>query len=350
MAVFPIQQHYIPQFLLRQFSAGNRGRVHVLDKQDGRVFSPAVKKVAAQRGFYNVPQDITRKIVEKVLGKDHYIADEYLISLEPALGRMESEAAGVIDNIVRNESLSELNEQDRVILALFATLQYLRVPRQRDLYAQVNDALRQHIGSFIEKEGEELESELRRLGLGKLTPSQEAQWHLEHLMLAPDYLPFFLQKTWLLQRVPVDEPLYIGDDPVTVWNHGPRGNASSPRGFGIGTLKSEIALPLSPRLCLVMLCPSILAEFKAKLQMLDQLSAAGFCPDPVDVAPARALVQAAEAGLPLDLSADNVTHFNSRQVRASSRYVYASNGEFTLARQMLADDPQLRSGPRLEIG
>jgi hypothetical protein len=182
-----------------------------------------------------------------------------------------------------------------------------------------------------------------------MTPDAEAQMHIRHLMDTPSFVPYFLKKDWLLQRAPAGDPLYIGDNPVTLWNHGPR-EQPFVRGFGLGTLKSEIAIPLSPRLCLTMMCPSFLEDSRRTLATVEKLHAAGVTGGKEETTRVRELVNAVDTGRPLDLSKQNVEHLNSRQVHMASRYVYCSDPRFTLARRMLAEDPEMRAGPRIMIG
>lgn len=138
MAGSPKLHRYVPQFLLRPFSTGRNHLINVLDKRDVRVFLSAFNKVAAQRSFYDVPADITRKIVERGRAEGFDVspfAEDLVIPFEPGSGRIESNAARVVQKIVRDESLAGLSDWDRTILALFATLQYLRAAAARDLRA-----------------------------------------------------------------------------------------------------------------------------------------------------------------------------------------------------------------------
>jgi hypothetical protein len=351
MTELPKLQHYVPQLLLRRFAFGKRQQVHVFDKREGKTFVAAINKTGAQRGYYNVPVSVTRQVIERVRheGTDVAAAEHVVLSLEPALESLESRTAKVIERIVRKESLGGLSNDDRAILAYFATVQFLRVPHRRDMYHQLVDSLRERVGAMLEDMEKDVDGELKRAGLGPVTPDDEAQMHLRHLIEAPSFMPYFLKKDWLLQRAPAGDPLYISDNPVTLWNHGARGE-SFVRGFGLGTLKSEIAMPLSPRLCLTIVCPTILEESRRTLATVAQLRAAGVRGAEEETARVREFVEAADAGHPLDLSHANVEHLNSRQVHMASRYLYGSDGRFALARKMLADDPSMCAGPRVMVG
>jgi hypothetical protein len=46
-------QHYVPQFLLRNFGNGKKDQVWVYDKIDGRSFPTNAKNVASESRFYD---------------------------------------------------------------------------------------------------------------------------------------------------------------------------------------------------------------------------------------------------------------------------------------------------------
>ena len=46
-------QHYVPQFILRNFTVGDGKQIHVFDKQDEKSFRTNIRNIAAETGFYN---------------------------------------------------------------------------------------------------------------------------------------------------------------------------------------------------------------------------------------------------------------------------------------------------------
>jgi hypothetical protein len=52
---------------------------------------------------------------------------------------------------------------------------------------------------------------------------------------------------------------------------------------------------------------------------------------------------------PLPLVSENVIHRNSIQVMNAERYVYSSDGDFGLVREMLKSNPELKGGPRCRV-
>src|SRR5690349_11818469 len=112
MGELPKHQHFVPQLLLRRFAFGKKPQVHVLDKRDGRSFVAPVNRAASKRGYYNVPDQTTREVLELVRkdGFDVPAAEDVVLSLEPLLGAIESKAAHLIERVVRKESLAGLTK------------------------------------------------------------------------------------------------------------------------------------------------------------------------------------------------------------------------------------------------
>src|SRR4051812_21414609 len=100
----PRIQHYVPQFLLRNF-ANPRGQLAVFDKANGRSFSTSPKGVAAEAWFYDF-----------IDGK----GDPQ--SLEQALGRLEGGMAAIIAGIIEKQSLAHLTNDEQSGLAFFAAV------------------------------------------------------------------------------------------------------------------------------------------------------------------------------------------------------------------------------------
>jgi hypothetical protein len=83
-------QHYVPQFLLRNFASGKQHRLYVFDKLNGRSFNSNPRNVAAESGFYDFVH----------AGKQR--------TVEPFMARMETTVSRVIGSIVSRESLGHL--------------------------------------------------------------------------------------------------------------------------------------------------------------------------------------------------------------------------------------------------
>ena len=56
-----------------------------------------------------------------------------------------------------------------------------------------------------------------------------------------------------------------------------------------------------------------------------------------------------DTGRPLQYQPENVVRFNSLQIARAERFVYSHQDDFSLAREMIDDNPELRRGPRIDI-
>lgn len=61
------------------------------------------------------------------------------------------------------------------------------------------------------------------------------------------------------------------------------------------------------------------------------------------------MVSGLKTGKPVDVMRDNVINHNALQVMYSSRFVFSSNDNFTLAKQMIKEQPKYKKGPKAEI-
>ncbi|MDB5789306.1 DUF4238 domain-containing protein [Caballeronia mineralivorans] len=52
-------QHYVPQFLLRNFGTGKKDQLHVFNKATDKTFLTNARNVAAESRFYDFP--VTRR-------------------------------------------------------------------------------------------------------------------------------------------------------------------------------------------------------------------------------------------------------------------------------------------------
>ncbi len=75
-------QHYVPQFLLKNFGNGKKNQLWVFDKFSGRSFITNAKNVASESHFY-----------------DFEMAGE-VVSLEPILTKVEATAKPLIRKLL----------------------------------------------------------------------------------------------------------------------------------------------------------------------------------------------------------------------------------------------------------
>jgi Protein of unknown function (DUF4238) len=186
-------QHYVPRFLLRRFADPTSGRVHVFDKSTSNSFASNPDKVGAQNNYYN------------------FEFGDLQISLEKALGNLESRAADHVARIIREGHLHLEDERERADLAAFFAVQLVRTPAQeatsQEGIARVEIWLRARgPDSFFAYDTH----------FGSKENARRAE-HIKMVHRAPEMLgPYFVEKDWVLLSTDRSSPFVIGDHPLTM--------------------------------------------------------------------------------------------------------------------------------------
>ena len=119
-------QHYVPQFLLRNFGNGKKDQVWVYDKSSARAFASNVKNVASESRFYDFEYE----------GRT--------ISLEPWLAQLEGNAQSVVRFILEADSVATLADEQKQVLAAFLAVQLTRTRTFREEWDSFPRMLREH--------------------------------------------------------------------------------------------------------------------------------------------------------------------------------------------------------------
>ncbi|MBY0418232.1 MAG: DUF4238 domain-containing protein, partial [Pararheinheimera sp.] len=113
MSAEPKNHHYVPQFLLRNFSYDAKA-IHVFDKHEMRQFRANVRNVASENYFYDLN------------------IDGSAISLESYITEIEDATAPLLKSIVEQNSLEFLSETDRAMISIFIWIQMNRTRESRE--------------------------------------------------------------------------------------------------------------------------------------------------------------------------------------------------------------------------
>jgi hypothetical protein len=315
-------QHYVPRFVLRRFAAASKDTVHVYDKHRAKTFVAGTGKVAAENGLYDFEFD-----------------DENL-TLEPGLAEVEGRAAHHIQQIIKDEYLHLSNPLERGELARFLAVQFVRTPAHREMWRDLDIRME----AWLRQEGmsDDFFAVDPRLGSRE---SAERAFIARSLIGAPEQFgPAFTAKDWVLMRADGENPYLIGDHPIVMHNsrgRGPRGN------LGLTVLGIEIYFPLSAQLALGMMCESHGRDFREALRRMRQSELI----EPgrrKGLSVAHEFVRAVESGEPARMEPENVEFLNSLQVARAERFLFSSDGDFSIAAKMISQHPNLRHGPRVE--
>lgn len=315
------KQHYIPQFLLENFSFNERHQINAFDKETGKQWIANITDVAHENHLYDINTDKGTR------------------SLEPAFAELESAASPIIKQIVERKSLRELDEDDKVILSIFITIQSLRTRYDIDNSKKMMiDFLRWALPIEIAASDYELPDELRAVNFIDLIKEAKVDIKDDFIKslhfksaadIAREVVPQILSMDWLLFETIPDDLFLIGDGAVVMTNEHP---FFRKRGLGFAVPYIQIYLPLSNTLMLGLYSPLIKKDIRDKritLQKSNPVLAKNFTK--VSNPYFRALV----SKRPLLLTKENVEYYNHLQVLQSGRFLYSKSDDFSLARDIL---------------
>ena len=316
----PKKHHFVPQFILNNFSVGKKKRLYVFDKAKLRVFPSHVRDAGHENYFYQ----------DDDMGYD--------VKTEFKLGELESICAPVIKNIVKEQCLPRIGSAEHRILCLFVTVQLSRTKKTREFLSSFNRSIADWVCGFGGDPNRDVEN------FKELSTSEIKQSSINILRSIPgDLVKHLLDKEWSLLKSPKGEYFDISDNPVTMHNNYPR------HGRGNNGLKLrgvEVYFPLTPRLCLNFMCSEMINEFRTKVNEHKFRITQGTA-FPVDMSEAEKLIYNIDNNITRELTSEYVEFQNSLQVIHSSRFVYSKNQGFELAKDMLKTNPELGESPEL---
>lgn len=316
-------QHYVPQFLLRNFGNGKKDQVWVFDKSSNRSFPSNTKNVASESRFYD------------------FKSEGQQLSIEPWLSEMEKQAKLVISAILEADSLSTLAHEQKQVLASFLAVQFTRTKTFREEWNAFPRMLREH----FEKNGDQVAPGSPVEELLREIPENDLKEQTARIVFSAPatYAAHFLNKDWVLAATSKKHSFLLSDNPLTRQNMTDRPLRGN---LGLATPGIEIYLPLSPTRALAMWCPTLTDLVHRRAQSLSGGQWPGDISDPEG---AIALSDSLLKGTPVQYSPANVENFNSLQVALSERYIFSTLNDFHLAKTMLGEYPNLRQGPRSTV-
>ncbi len=253
------RDHYIPQFLLRQFAQVNKPQMLFRLDLNANMVRPAQVRTEAQRnGLYTIPPDAAEQI-----GMDPR-------ELERCFQSIESRAAPALKRLVTPGL--PFGEQDRIDLAFLLAAQLVRTPRRRawrqNLQRPMMDAwLQMRIGDtdlirdayFADREVPDAEVAAKQQELFAEVEAGNLRIEMDdgvaavaHAIVGIDalMLPVLNETRWVLARTPKHARLVLGDDPAVLFDPTPKlpGAGNGP----LSSDNSETVLPVSPTAALVL--------------------------------------------------------------------------------------------------
>ncbi|WP_108945504.1 DUF4238 domain-containing protein [Shewanella halifaxensis] len=318
----PKKQHYVPQFLLRNFSVENTEKLFTFNKQQDKVFPTTVRDSASENGFYNIE------------------VSENKYTLEHKLVNLETLASQVISKICLAESLADLEEDDHQILCFFAANLLLRVKRQRIFTSQLNAGM----ANFARKLGLDPNS---FSNFSELTKEEVDFQHVN--FVNKELFKFanrFGDKAVGLLRSPDNCSFIISDNPVVMYCYKPDKFKSK----GVSVPGIEIFLPISKKLCISFLCVDFFHELAEKVTIIEDNKANNPELSLIDISYAKPLIESIKTGEASNVNENHVEFVNSLQIIDSWSYIYNDSDDFSLAKKIINNNPAISSANIVKFG
>jgi hypothetical protein len=261
-------QHYVPQFLLKNFSSRERKFIWAYDKEEK----------------YNFKDQIKERVIKSVASEDFFydeIRNSKIGSLEYVLQEIETQTAPIIKGIIESKTIKSLCIDDRKALSLFIIVQHLRTKGHLNETEYLMDV-------FEEQILQKFNVNIERIDVRKVWFS-----FIEDSKVFSDII---MNKVWVLCES--DRSFYISDNPVVLQNST---NTNELIGsLGLDSYGIEIYLPLSPSLTLCMFCEKMFQGSGYNLKYMDNF----ICPS------------------------ESIENLNSLQVAYSQRFIFSHKDEF----------------------
>lgn len=301
--------HYVPQCILKNFCipSKNKKQVAVFDKLTGAQYSTSIRNAGSENNFNSL-----------------HFGDEKS-NFEEVFQDIDTLTGSILKKIISSEDLQALSEEEAFNLIEITLVQLLRTKVKRTALIEMSNQFRQLIQPAnlnldpTSKQSLELDENdaklisLRQLGdIGKL-------------------IPLLATKTLTLLKTTKSKPFWISDNPVVLHNKLPYGD------LGLGSKGVEIYFPVSSTLCVAFSCPTILFRQERDLDKIYQKLNLPVAQEAISVEDYTGLIW------PRTIAAEHkVESINKLQVASSSRFLYSSNNNFSIAKAFLKQYPQYR--------
>jgi hypothetical protein len=319
----PKKQHYVPQFILRNFSIGKKNKIFVFDKKLNRSFPSNVRDIGHENNFYE----------DQVLG--------YGNKTEFKLSELETIVAPIVEKIISQGSIKKLEEWEHKWLCLFSTIQMLRTNDTREFLEESNKIISEKIKKWgyspkkdVENYKEMSKDEIKSSSIDLLNS------------LPASLVGNFLDKKLSLLESPKNQNFYLSDNPVVMHNHLPREGRGN---LGIGLKGIQIYFPISSKYCLSFLCSDLVQDIRKKIKNYKAARILGVAPV-IDISEAENMISQFENKTTNKLLSINMDFNNSLQVIHSTRFIYSSCDKFLLAKDMLKTNPEISNQSKVVDG
>ena len=273
-------QHYVPQFLLKNFSSRGGKFIWAYDKNEkfsaqNQIKERAIKSVASEEYFYD-------QFKNSRIGSYEYL-----------LQQAEDISAPIIEKVINTKDIEGLTQEERRTLSFFITLQNLRTKGQL-LQTEI----------LMNTLSEQLEDKVNI----KIPKTDHKKIWFSMLEQSANFYEILLNKVWMLSES--NNEFLISDNPVTLQNTTDR---SEIRGtLGLDSYGIEIYLPISPSLTLCLFCEKLFSNSGYSKKYIPNLKC----------------------------KSENIENLNSLQIAYSERFIFSHINKFELVKKQLKNTLQ----------
>ncbi len=222
------RQHFVPRLYLRNFAQQRKKKfyLHEFSLKTFKRRRTTVEDTGLEAYYYNTrdPQDQAE-------------------SLDPWLGRVETQAAPVLQQLLQARSIDALSDEDRYLLSLFIVTLAMRVPAMREVYRRASEWMLGQLKQLEARFGYADDLSYRQLRLDDNEVARAANDVIVDTALGTANLLFV--RKWTLWGTDSAHPFITSDTPIVRENPFPEGT------FGFMSPGLQFALPLSPTLMLL---------------------------------------------------------------------------------------------------
>lgn len=291
-------QHYVPRFYLRQFE-NEKAQCWAFHKDTEKVFPASVENIASENYFYDDDK------LDQITGVNQFV-ENFLGELETSFSPYFKSLLSDIDQW----KITKINQEIREKLSEFIVFQILRTKENREsIYQGINQFQEQ-----LAKSGwlpQDMVEAMRADDIKIRAKKNQIEQLVFNTEFKKDLMDILKGHIWIMFKNLGPIPYYTSDHPVVKRPHinRPHRGDSGYRSKGI-----EIAMPLSASHLLVMFERSFFNELEYR-----------------------------ENSILIHRDPEDIESYNSMQVSQSFRGIYCSANEFSLAKQMIAEYPELKN-------
>lgn len=260
-------QHYVPQFLLKNFASSKKSFIWTYDK------------VAKENNWNSIKE----RPISKVASEDFFydqIENNKEFTFEYELGKVEREVAPIVEKIVQHKNILIITHIERERLSYFIAIQFIRTKWRLNL-------IKSQSLDFTEKVAE-------AFGVVQEELDHKSLW-FSLFESASLFSKAIKNKVWFLGES--EKLFYSSDNPVVLQNSV---NSNELRGtLGLDSYGIEIYLPISDSLLLCCCCEKYLQN-KHGILNLEKLPY------------------------------ENILNLNSLQFFQSERFIFSSSNDFKM--------------------